>query len=114
MEQRSHINIKLNRAQLDVIVRAFDDILNNPDDIDFSMGSFSSLHYLQGLNDQFKTFQNGDDPVKIPMDFNDWTTFFPYLDHSRGAANDMQAAEILDKLFEKYLEMDERGITPAP
>lgn len=114
MKQGSYITLELDREQLDIVVRAFDEVLKNPDDIDFSMGSFSPLPNLQGLNNQFKTFQNGDDAVKIPLNLDDWATFFPYLDHSRTAVFDIDDAEVLDELFEKYLEIDERGIAPAP
>ena len=97
------MNIELSQTQLDVVVRAFDGLLSNPDVIDFNMASFSPLPYLEGLNDKLKTFQNREEAVQITLDFEDWTTFFPYLELARSNVFDIEDAEILDELYERYL-----------
>lgn len=89
--------------QLDVVVRAFDAIISNSDQIDFNMASFSEISYLKGLNDKLKTFQNSEKFAQITLDFEDWTIFFPYLQHSVSAVYDIKDAEILHDLYEKYL-----------
>ena len=117
MEQRkpiTHINIELDQTTLGVVVDAFTHMLENPDEVDLSMGNLSSLSHLQGVTDKLKSYQGSEDPVAIPMDFGDWTTYSPYIDYASTVVPNDEDGVVLEDLHYKYLEFDEQGQTPSP
>ena len=60
----SSIDIQLSQEELDVVVRAFTSIIDDPDEIDFSMMDLQSIDKL------------------IPLNFSEWVVYAPYVQHA--------------------------------
>ena len=85
-KENGHINsidIRFDQETLATVVAVFNHILENDDEIDFSMMDLSSLEELEILTRRLTTYvDNGQDFVTITFNFREWITYCPYVNHA--------------------------------
>ena len=109
------IDIRFDQETLATVVAVFNHILENDDEIDFSMMDLASLEDLETLTRRLTTYvDNGQAFVTITLHFDEWVTYNPYVWHSWNDCLISNAQkQVMEKLSLENSEYRRAGLTPV-
>ena len=114
MTHINKIDIEFDQDALATLITVFEQMIEESEDIDFSMMDLSPWDDFLKLVVKLKKYQaSRENPVIVPMSFNEWFTYSPYVQHSFDIVLNDDEIEVMYRLDEFNLNLFADGLTPT-
>jgi len=116
MENKDHINVKLDQETLGIVIDTFSYMIENYN----TSGVIDHASWIieqEELEDtvaKLKPYaESNQNPVVIPMNYDDWNTYSRLVDYGGYAAPKQEDRVLLEGLYETYSDWEDEGMVPT-